>query len=151
MTSAFYGCAYLDNPDLCCSKDTTSPGVSCFESVESSSHRGCLNSVSILARPGHERRCTSSDNCLDGSICIRPDDTERLMRLTVHRDWSSGALPEVILWSGPKEEVWEEGLVLTESSDSHTNETVSVEVGILMPRHNGLPVWLPLRAYTFWQ
>ncbi|KAG6918082.1 hypothetical protein DXG01_016534 [Tephrocybe rancida] len=83
------------------------PGFSCFVSLDSSTTKGCLDPLPILGHVTAAKRCTTDIQCSETSQCIKPAATEHLLRLTVHRPSGEGG-PEVILWSGPAEEIWEE-------------------------------------------
>ncbi|KAF5381612.1 hypothetical protein D9615_005501 [Tricholomella constricta] len=122
----------LDGGNTCCLTKKT-PGLSCFVSTDTPSTRGCLNPVPVLTSASKVERCNFTADCPGLSICVRPDETEKLLRLTVVRPFVD-AKSEVILWSGPREEVWEE-----------------VRVGTLLPRTSFLPVSLPYSGEIFWQ
>jgi S2P endopeptidase len=57
----------------------------------------------------HGRRCSSSSPCAAGDECVRLREDERILRL---RFLGDGGREEVLLWSGPKVEVWEQGVFL---------------------------------------
>jgi S2P endopeptidase len=101
--------SFTEPAEQCCSLDA-SPGLSCFTSIDTPSNRGCLNPIPILTALKDDNRCSSNADCHNSSsTCVSPDKIERLLRLRVERpseNWT-----EVVLWSGPKEEVWNEGLV----------------------------------------
>ena len=70
-----------------------------------------MDPVPILTISGNGSRCSSGTNCLRDSTCARPDKTGQLLRLTVHRPSPSPKQEDVVLWSGPLQEVWEQGIV----------------------------------------
>jgi len=121
----------LTHPESCCVKENSSV-LSCFRSIEDPSHRGCIDPIPILTLSDNDSRCSSISNCVGGSVCVLPDKAQPLLRLTVQRP--SSPTQDVVLWSGPLREVWEQ-----------------VDVGILMPRLNILPLWLPALAQIFWE
>ncbi|KAG5349991.1 hypothetical protein C0989_000832 [Termitomyces sp. Mn162] len=59
--------------------------------------------------------------------------------------------PDVILWRGPAEEVWEEGTFAREIFQGLTYECPVVQVGILSPRIPLLPVSLPYSLEILWE
>ncbi|KAG5635122.1 hypothetical protein H0H81_012382 [Sphagnurus paluster] len=160
--------SYLTNPDArtpltrgwcappppdtnapCCS-GTKTFGFACFTTLDSKSPhpKTCLDPIPLLTAPAAQR-CASAAECVGPgvSVCVRPDEAEQLLRLTVRRGPVSGSGSgahdgngdgdggtEVILWSGPTEEVWEE-----------------VRVGTLRPRLPIFPLGLPLFADLFWE
>ena len=73
----------------------------------------CLDPISILNDPKDLNRCKSATDCtsIPDSLCVRPDAKAQLLRLTVRLPPLTGAgrNEEVVLWSGPRREVWEEG------------------------------------------
>ncbi|KAG6826261.1 hypothetical protein H0H92_000525 [Tricholoma furcatifolium] len=88
--------------------------------------------ATLPRRVNAAKRCVTDDECSLTSQCIKPDADERLLRLTVQQ--ASEQSLEVILWSGPTEEIWEE-----------------VQVGTLIPRLFFLPISLPYSATIFWE
>ncbi|KAF9465401.1 hypothetical protein BDZ94DRAFT_1320225 [Collybia nuda] len=120
----------LERPEQCCNSELIH-GLACFLSGDSK-RRGCLNPVSILT-DGGGNRCNLDSDCAEISTCVRPDEINKFLRLSVRRPRSDG-VSEVVLWSGPLEEVWAE-----------------VHVGKLLPKFSVMPVWLPSEAQLFWQ
>lgn len=98
--------ALSEKPELCCETKSTH-ALACFVS-ENSKYRGCLDPIPVLTALEGGARCTFDNDCGGNSTCVRPDGARKLLRLTVHRPWTDG-VAEVVLWSGPLEEVWEEG------------------------------------------
>ncbi|KAF8066825.1 hypothetical protein FPV67DRAFT_1496653 [Lyophyllum atratum] len=122
----------LEGDASCCSTNKTL-GLSCFVSMDSPLDKGCLDSIPILTSSNSTERCTSTADCTGTSICVRPDRSEQLLRLTVHPA-SEDSDAKVILWSGPSREIWEE-----------------VQVGTLLPRIPIIPIRLPLFVEIFWE
>lgn len=141
--------ALLEKPEQCCDTKSTH-WLACFVS-DDSKYRGCLDPVPILTSLEGGGRCTLNRDCSGNSTCVRPDGARKLLRLTYHRPWSDGA-SEVVLWSGPLEEVWEEGKLGSKSQCLIVLvATFSVHVGNLLPRLGVVPVWLPGEAQLFWE
>lgn len=93
-----------EKPELCC-KENSTHGLACFSSKDSNL-QGCLDPVPILTSL-EESRCSYDGDCLGKHSCLRLDGGRKLLRLMVHRP--SDGVSEVVLWSGPLKEVWEEG------------------------------------------
>lgn len=141
--------ALLEKPEQCCDTKSTH-GLACFVS-DDSKYRGCLDPVPILTSLEGERRCTFDRDCSGNSTCVRPDGERKLLRLTVRR-LGPDEVPEVVLWSGPLEEVWEEGELGSKSQCLIVLvATFLVHVGNLLPRLGVVPVWLPSEAQLFWE
>lgn len=80
--------------------------LSCFMANTIPSRVGCLDPIPILTSTDVEERCASESGCKEGNLCVRPAEKEALLRLTMRE----GAQPEkVVLWSGPRREIWDEG------------------------------------------
>jgi hypothetical protein len=103
----------LGHSMACCSPGLNSASVeSCFVPVLDNSSAGhCVDPVPLLTN-STIARCTHSDHCENASrnavqTCIRPRKAENLLRLTYRtQDWDTA---RVLLWSGPREELLEEG------------------------------------------
>ncbi|KAF8234469.1 hypothetical protein L208DRAFT_1393838 [Tricholoma matsutake] len=121
----------LAHPESCCADEKTL-GLSCFTSTDDPSHRGCMDPIPILA--GNGSRCWFAADCFGVSTCVRPDKTGQLLRLTVHRPSNFPNQEDVVLWSGPLREVWEQ-----------------VDIGTLMPRLHILPLWMPTQGQVVWE
>jgi hypothetical protein len=46
----------------------------------------------------------TGDDCQANGLCVRPAEKERLVRMTIKED-----LERIVLWSGSRKEIWEEG------------------------------------------
>jgi hypothetical protein len=100
--------------------------VSCFVPIMKpridQSSGCCLDPVPILT-PSHEDaiyvRCRTDSSCSDSQVCIALGEMEQLMRITSRPSaWDaasstspSGTQMRVILWDGPRDEVFEEGML----------------------------------------
>lgn len=62
----------------------------------------CIDPVAILSQP--QNRCDSSTLCSKSQSCIEPWGDRDILRITVQDE-------RVVLWSGPRYEVWEQGMV----------------------------------------
>ncbi|GLB41095.1 putative peptidase family M50 [Lyophyllum shimeji] len=125
-------CAGPFDERSCCPNNKTS-GLSCFASTDNPLDKGCLDPIPILTSSSPTERCTSTTDCSATSICVTPYKHEHLLRLTIHR-LSKADEAKVILWSGPRQEIWEE-----------------VRVGTLLPRIPILPLSLPSFCEIFWE
>ncbi|KAJ7572653.1 hypothetical protein C8J56DRAFT_584108 [Mycena floridula] len=119
---------YLESTEDCCTA-TSNPGastslLSCFTALHHTTHR-CLDPLPILTKPLENKRCGSNTDCHE-AFCIRPSSTAQLLRLTMVSPWENPQKEEVVLWSGPRKEVWEQ-----------------VEVGEYLPRLFIFPGWTP--------
>ncbi|KAH7890390.1 hypothetical protein F5I97DRAFT_1799357 [Phlebopus sp. FC_14] len=94
---------------------------SCFVSFDGSSAQYSLDPVPILAK--NTTRCSSNVECTSSTVCLMPRSDEQLLRITVELDFRE---EEVVLWKGPKREIWEQ-----------------VEVGDVRPRFSFIPIRLP--------
>ena len=110
----------------CCSFDAEAPvhppaaQLSCFMMAKNPNAGHCLDPVLILS-PDRSKdskvysRCYSRSDCASeaGGLpmeCVVPHPRAELLRLTVESPlWEVKTESRVVLWSGPKDEVWEEG------------------------------------------
>ncbi|KDR70284.1 hypothetical protein GALMADRAFT_255189 [Galerina marginata CBS 339.88] len=123
----------LDKSDACCSliNNKVSP-FACFVSQDHS-EQGCIDPVPIMTKHDGHGRCTTPNDCPSESVCAFPHKESQLMRLTVRP--SILELEEtVVLWNGPRIEVWEE-----------------VQVGNWLPRIWFLPLWFSPLLTRFWE
>lgn len=84
-------------------------GHFCFTSVERSSDSYSLDPVPILT--GNSTRCNASVACTPSSSCIALQRGQQLVRITLLN--LSDGTEEVVLWSGPREEIWEQVQIST--------------------------------------
>jgi hypothetical protein len=125
-----YWLMFVDKPTACCddhhhTKPTQSrtPLLYCFSSLPAPTHDQsydkCLDPIPLLTNPypgmeGHNSptraRCSSSNPCGGGEECVRLREDERILRITFRDD--RGGREEVVLWSGPRVEVLEQGSCL---------------------------------------
>lgn len=98
-------CGFLsEKPERCCNANSTD-ALACFVS-QGANLRGCLDPLPILTSL-EEGRCSFDADCPGNDSCLRLDGPGKLLRLMVHR--LSDGVSEVVLWSGPLKEVWDEG------------------------------------------
>ncbi|KIY66327.1 hypothetical protein CYLTODRAFT_491571 [Cylindrobasidium torrendii FP15055 ss-10] len=122
--------AFFDAPKTCCLPRASISLDSCFKSI-SGSDRACIDAVPLLTSSNKTTRCQSDAECGDDGTCIRPDENAKLLRITM-LEYIRGEDPEIILWRGDKEEIWE-----------------TVTVDILRPRLQIFPSWLPGVVFLF--
>ncbi|KAH7919843.1 hypothetical protein BV22DRAFT_1099015 [Leucogyrophana mollusca] len=113
----------------CCATEgqgSLQTSTSCFVSFQSPRERHCVDPIPIMTQD--RNRCTDVMRCGASEACIKPRDHEELLRISVQRDSAlrEPLSDEVILWAGPKTEIWEQ-----------------VEIGTLVPRLGFLPPQLP--------
>jgi len=121
----------MDEEDSCCSHNRNTY-LSCFANLDTPTVKGCLNPIPILTSTSNATRCSTSGDCPSTFVCVRPAETEQLLRLTV--DHGLDSKQQIVLWKGPFEEVWEE-----------------VKVSPLLPRFSFISASLPLWAKMFWE
>ncbi|KAJ7472234.1 hypothetical protein B0H11DRAFT_1347004 [Mycena galericulata] len=122
---------FLGSPRTCCAAHDGSEGGSCFVTVSPSDGKGCLDAVATLTAQDAQRCATDADCPGATSACVRPDVSAQILRLTVRV--AERAQEQVVLWSGPREEVLEQ-----------------VELGAFLPRTRLLPLWLQTSMHLFW-
>ena len=89
----------------CCNSSTKESPFTCFLSVDHDDS-GCIDPLPIFTRPT-STRCTSAKDCTAESICGVPDSQAQLLRLTVRQSLADDET--VVVWSGSRREVWQEG------------------------------------------
>ncbi|KAF8880492.1 hypothetical protein BD779DRAFT_1473793 [Infundibulicybe gibba] len=115
-----------DAPRSCCPSSTGL--LTCFLSIDSSA---CLDPIRTLTV--HDAiRCTPAHPCAPLHTCVTPHPSTHLTRLTVIPPQKSG--PEILLWSGPRLEIFEQVIVTSLAARS-----------ILLP----VELWDALRVF-FW-
>lgn len=106
----------LDPPKDCCDavkssetlKTEEQANLSCFVEANTTHNLICANPIPILTAPGPVLRCTTSSDCISASSkCIMPDVSSQLLRIRVV--YPEETHEDIILWKGPREEVWEQG------------------------------------------
>ncbi|KAI6121204.1 hypothetical protein F5141DRAFT_504202 [Pisolithus sp. B1] len=85
-------------------------GRFCFALMDDASNRYSLDPVAVLT--GGLARCDSSADCTSLSSCVVPQHGQQLVRVAL---LSSGLATgeEVVLWKGPRREIWEQVEVST--------------------------------------
>ncbi|KAG1901551.1 uncharacterized protein F5891DRAFT_950498 [Suillus fuscotomentosus] len=118
----------------CCCVDTDSStsSSSCFVSFESTIEEYCTDPVPILSKM--QNRCDSSMSCLESQSCIKPREDRDILRITVNHEGAGTEDERIVLWSGPRYEVWEQ-----------------VQTTHLAPRFGIIPLGLPLVFADFFQ
>ncbi|KAG7448191.1 uncharacterized protein BT62DRAFT_890455 [Guyanagaster necrorhizus] len=117
----FFGETSRQSPASCCLEGVAVSLLSCFTT---GSDTGCLDAVPLLTKPKESIRCDSISGCEGNSICVRPDESAQLLRISVQVTGEDD--DEIILWRGPKKEVLQQ-----------------VQLGTLRPRLSLFPLWLP--------
>jgi S2P endopeptidase len=69
----------------------------------------CTNPVAILSQM--RNRCDSSTSCLESQSCIKPRGDQDILRITVNHEDAGTEDERIVLWSGPRYEVWEQGMI----------------------------------------
>jgi S2P endopeptidase len=96
-------------------------------------------------------RCTSTKDCSTDFLCAVPDKRSELLRLTVRPSLAGIDDERVVVWSGSRREVWEEGQTLFQPELKFHAIGISVQVGNWLPRIWILPLWLPPLVDIFWE
>jgi S2P endopeptidase len=139
--------------DRCCTNLTNmnasdrSSSLSCFVSFENAAETYCTDAVAILSKI--QNRCDSSALCLTSQSCIEPRGDRDLLRITVRHQGTKDE--RVVLWSGPKYEVWEQGMALESAIIMNIQFRSSVQTTHFAPRFGILPLGLPLSLADFFQ
>lgn len=104
---------FLALENSCCipSKNPLSASLgSCFTPYPSSSNTQfghCLDPVPLFEN-STQLRCTSDASCGRGYMCISPALSAELLRI-ITVDLGDGGVEKVVVWRGPRKEVWEQG------------------------------------------
>ncbi|KAF9071599.1 hypothetical protein BDP27DRAFT_1322026 [Rhodocollybia butyracea] len=90
-----------DSGDRSCCNDAPHPTLDhlCFDSFGAPS-KTCLNPIPILS--SLNPRCHLETDCDPNALCVRPSSSASILRLVVKGK-------SLILWSGPRHEIWEQG------------------------------------------
>ncbi|KIJ60749.1 hypothetical protein HYDPIDRAFT_98042 [Hydnomerulius pinastri MD-312] len=105
---------------------------SCFVSKEDPSVQYSLDPVPIFT--GSTSRCGSQTECAPVASCVVPRSDQQLLRIALVLDLTDGEGEEVIVWKGPKREIWQQ-----------------VEVSNLRPRFPFISIRLPNVASNFFE
>ncbi|KAG1765564.1 hypothetical protein EDD22DRAFT_774911 [Suillus occidentalis] len=124
--------ASSDDHQCCSDTDYSASSSSCFVSFESKMEEYCTNPVAILSQI--RNRCDSSTSCLESQSCIKPRGDQDILRITVNHAGAGTEDERIVLWSGPRYEVWEQ-----------------VQTTHLGPRFGIIPLGLPLILADFFQ
>ena len=143
---------FLEKSVSCCNPSSIKESpFTCFISVDHDD-RGCIDPLPIFTRVTSPR-CTSIKDCPTDSICGVPDSRSQLLRLTVRPSLAGIDDETVVVWSGSRREVWQEGrtFFLITQFKNFMCMIISVQVGNWLPRIWILPLWLPSLLDIFWQ
>lgn len=121
-----------DDHQCCFDADNSASLLSCFVSFESKMEEHCTNPVAILSQI--RNRCDSSTSCLESQSCIKPRRDQDILRITVNNEEAGTEDERIVLWSGPRYEVWEQ-----------------VQTTHLAPRFGIIPLGLPVIFADFFQ
>ncbi|KAJ3855605.1 hypothetical protein EV368DRAFT_79487 [Lentinula lateritia] len=83
----------------CCSEAHPTLDYLCFDTL--GYDKGCLNPISILSMSNAQFRCQRGNDCDDNAVCAQPDSSASILRLSVQGQ-------DLILWNGPRKEIWEQ-------------------------------------------
>ncbi|KAL9709462.1 hypothetical protein Ac2012v2_007197 [Leucoagaricus gongylophorus] len=111
----------------CCLSHHPTPPLACF--LANTQQSACLDPVPILTQ--QHTRC-AADTCKDGFICVRPAETDHLLRITVFDPQQKRQY--VVLWQGPRHEIYHH-----------------VTVGTRLPKFSFLPLRFPVWLNTLWE
>ncbi|KAG2336622.1 hypothetical protein BDR05DRAFT_942180 [Suillus weaverae] len=121
-----------DDHQCCMDTDNSASSSYCFVSFESKMEEYCTDPVAILSKM--QNRCDSSISCLESESCIKPRGDLDILRITVNHEGADTEDEHIVLWSGPRYEVWEQ-----------------VQTTHLAPRFGIIPLGLPLVFTDFFQ
>jgi len=65
-----------------------------------------LYPVSIFT--GSAARCSSLMECAPSASCVVPRSDQQLVRLTVAWGYEGSSAEDIVIWKGPKREIWEQ-------------------------------------------
>ncbi|KAI6032624.1 hypothetical protein F5J12DRAFT_795509 [Pisolithus orientalis] len=82
----------------------------CFVLMHGTSDQYSLDAVTVLS--GDLARCDASVGCTPLSSCVMPRRGQQLVRITLLSNSLNGS-EEVVLWKGPRREIWEQVEVST--------------------------------------
>ncbi|KAH8096848.1 peptidase family M50-domain-containing protein [Cristinia sonorae] len=127
----------------CCKivQNSTTGGLSCFRAAPSSHSpliERCLSPHYLVSGEHAEikQRCNDDLDCGGAHVCVRPISDEEILRIRVwippYMRSASSKQEEVVIWSGPWDEVLED-----------------VEVSMYYPRYGFLPLWFPSFVNAF--
>jgi len=128
-----------EQPKACCvSSSDSNEGLSCFIEPVLGGEARCISPLLVMNPVASGLGDASPSRCdercaLGHQACLRPRQGEQLLRIVVEPpSWISGAQSGVIIWRGPKREVWDQ-----------------VEIGNFQPRHWTIPLYLPTLISIF--
>ncbi|KAF8841485.1 hypothetical protein BDN67DRAFT_928192, partial [Paxillus ammoniavirescens] len=105
---------------------------SCFISKEDAAVQYSLSPAPIFTE--NAARCNSSMECATSTSCVVPRSDQQLVRITVAWDYAGNSGKDIVVWKGPKREIWEQ-----------------VEVGNLRPRFSFVSLKLPSVVSCFFE
>ncbi|KAH0828615.1 hypothetical protein J3R83DRAFT_2945 [Lanmaoa asiatica] len=85
---------------------TSTGSYSCFVSKVDETIQYGLDPVQIFT--DNLARCNSSTECLPLSSCVVPRDDQQLVRISVLMNHVGTSIEDIVVWKGPKEEIWEQ-------------------------------------------
>ncbi|THU98578.1 hypothetical protein K435DRAFT_856446 [Dendrothele bispora CBS 962.96] len=103
--------------DTTCCTGTSAPStsiLSCFSTLDVST-KMCLDPIPILSDVREATRCSTNNDCTrdkgETGVCVRPDDVLAFLRIRTRSSWQvSEQDDEIVLWNGPRREIWEQVL-----------------------------------------
>ncbi|KAI0045918.1 hypothetical protein FA95DRAFT_74971 [Auriscalpium vulgare] len=117
---------FLNASGVCCDGSAPASALACFSGA---GETHCVDPIPLLGtKEMNGPRC--SDECAGAQTCVRPRAGELLLRILVRSDGDD----RVVLWRGPRVEVWEQ-----------------VEVDIWRSRWGIMPQWLPKIGSVFFE
>lgn len=106
-----------------------------------------MDPLPILTRPRTARRCDSNGDCISGQaegVCVHPSLSSQLLRISVHEELEEPVKETILLWTGPRIEVWQQGQrCFAEVQLGGLTLYIIVHVSSFLPRLFILPFWLP--------
>jgi S2P endopeptidase len=113
----------LSTKQCCLPDEPIFASLSCFVANTESIRLGCLNPVPILTSTDDGTRCASQTDCKVDFVCARPAEKENLLRLTARE--SEQESDKVVLWTGPRGEIWDGGIYCPPQLRRHSDRFLS--------------------------
>ncbi|KAG8221576.1 hypothetical protein J3R82DRAFT_1819 [Butyriboletus roseoflavus] len=111
---------------------TSAGSYSCFVSKADETVQYELDPVHIFT--DNLVRCNSSTECSSVSSCVAPRRDQQLVRIFVLRNRAGTSIEDIVIWKGPKDEIWQQ-----------------VQVSSLRSRFSFVSSRLPILASAFFE
>lgn len=92
---------------------TSTGPYSCFVSKADEAVQYELDPVHLFT--DNLARCNSSAECSSLSSCVSPRRDQQLVRISVLRNHAGTSIEDIVIWKGPKDEIWQQGTCILRS------------------------------------